>query len=258
MFSARKILVVDDDPVTRKMLEQVLTGKGHAVISASDGEDALWQFSAAGCGAVFTRLQLHGINGLELAQALHVRQPGLPVAVIADGGAALTQQHAASAGVAELLLEPLSIAQIAQSADRLLPAAYPDSEAQCPTTQGDAATARTVRKARGRLQNMVLFLLAPVFAFFYILAFPVVWLGMVLWSALNPKQELPEPDRQRRYALPPVRAGILKSIATMLAAVLVGVAFSVVGPLLGIGLLFSFAIQAWVRFGAKVIGPDET
>ena len=35
--SARKVLVVDDDPVIGKSFDRVLSGKGYAVITAKDG-----------------------------------------------------------------------------------------------------------------------------------------------------------------------------------------------------------------------------
>ena len=41
MTALRKVLVVDDDPVIGKSFDRVLTGKGYAVITAANGEEAL-------------------------------------------------------------------------------------------------------------------------------------------------------------------------------------------------------------------------
>jgi CheY-like chemotaxis protein len=41
MSSARRILLVDNDPAVRKSFEQVLSGKACDVVTASSGEDAL-------------------------------------------------------------------------------------------------------------------------------------------------------------------------------------------------------------------------
>ena len=40
MTALRKVLVVDDDPAVRKSFDRVLTGKGYAVITAENGEEA--------------------------------------------------------------------------------------------------------------------------------------------------------------------------------------------------------------------------
>ncbi len=41
MDAVKKVLVVDDDPIVGKSFDRVLTGKGYAVITALNGEDAL-------------------------------------------------------------------------------------------------------------------------------------------------------------------------------------------------------------------------
>ncbi len=45
MTASRKVLVVDDDPVVRKSFDRVLSGKGYAVITAENGEEALNKLS---------------------------------------------------------------------------------------------------------------------------------------------------------------------------------------------------------------------
>ena len=258
MSNARKILLVDADRIGRKNFEQVLAGKGYAVIPASSGEDALWQFSNGTYDAVFTDIRLRGMSGLELAEEIHARQPGLPVVIITGDGSAISQERAAGAGTTEFLHKPISPEQLADAADRLLPATNSDVVLQPQTAAAEAVPAQAMNKVAARLQNIVLFFLAPVFAFGYILAFPVVWLGVLVWSAFNEKKEAPEEAEQPLHSAEPGQPSVLKTIATLLVAVLIGVAFAVVGPILGIGLLFSYAIQAWVRLGAKAMGPSET
>lgn len=258
MNIARKILVVDDDPIVRNNVEQVLTGKGFAVIPVASGEDALWEFSHGRYDAVFTDILLRGMSGLELAEEIHARQPGLPVIIItSDDGAALLER-AEAAGVAEFLHKPLTPAQLAAAADRLPPATNSVSAMHPQLSADEVAPAHAMNKLAARLKSVILFFLAPVFALGYGLAFPVVWLGVVVWSAFNEEEETAEGVEQAVHPAAPAQPGVPKTIATMLIAVLIGVAFAVVGPILGIGLLFSYAIQAWVRLGAKAIGPSET
>ena len=257
MNNTRKILVVNDDPVVRKNIEEVLTDQGYAVVAASSGEDALWRFSTGTYDLVFADLLLRGISGLEVAEEIHARQPGLPVVIFTGDGSTAIQERAAAAGVTEFLHKPLSPEKIADAADRLLPARDSDSALQPQTPGAEVEPPKTMNQAVVRLQDMILFFLAPIFAFGYILAFPVVSLGVLLWSNFNTKVEAREEAEQALHAAAQGQPSVLKTVEAMLAALLIGVAFSAVGPLLGIGLLFSFAIQAWVRLGAKAMGPRE-
>lgn len=152
MNNTRKILVVNDDPVVSKNIEEVLTNQGYAVVVASSGEDALWQFSAGTYDAAFADLLLRGISGLEVAEEIHARQPGLPVVIFTGDGSAAIQERAAAAGVTEFLHKPLSPEQIADAADRLLPARDSDSALQ-PHGPRCSVTA---------LARSVIFLLAPL------------------------------------------------------------------------------------------------
>jgi len=71
-----KILLADDEPIARTMLEHWLTGWGHAVITAKDGQaalEALEQDSEIRCAVldwVMPRL-----DGVEVCRAIRVRRP---------------------------------------------------------------------------------------------------------------------------------------------------------------------------------------
>jgi CheY-like chemotaxis protein len=68
-----RILVVDDDAVSREIIAMLLEQAGYAVETADSGEAALLQLSAATSGrpaVVLTDLQMPGIAGVELARRL--------------------------------------------------------------------------------------------------------------------------------------------------------------------------------------------
>ena len=68
MSALRKVLVVDDDPVVGKSFNRVLSGKGYAVITAENGEEALAKLQSEHYDVVFTDLRMPGMNGLEVAE----------------------------------------------------------------------------------------------------------------------------------------------------------------------------------------------
>ena len=249
MSNVRKILLVDGDPVVRKSFEQVLSGKGYAVITASSGEDALWKLGDGTYDAVFTEIVMRGMSGLDVAEEIHARQPWLPVVIITGYGSGDAQERAAAAGVAEFLHKPLSPEQLAATADRLLQGTEPVAALQPQTPVAEVAPAQASTEPASRLKNVALFLLAPFIGLVYLSAFPVFALGMALWMALRQSEEA-EP----LHPAAPAKPSVLKTIAMMLAAVLIGVVYGVVAPILGIGLLLRFGFQAWGKLGAKAMG----
>ena len=75
MSTPKKILVVDDDPVIGKSFDRVLSGKGYAVITAADGEEALRKLSSETYDVVFTDIRMPGMSGLEVAERVKASQP---------------------------------------------------------------------------------------------------------------------------------------------------------------------------------------
>lgn len=249
MSDARKILVVGNDPAVRQSVEEVLSRKGHAVVSASSGEDALWKLGDGAYAAVFTDLVMRGMSGLDVAEEIHARRPGLPVVVIAGDGSGAAQERAAATGVAEFLHRPLSPERLADTVDRVLQAAASVAALQPQPPSVEVAIAQATSEPVSRLKSVLLFLLAPFVGLVYILIFPVVGLGM-LASLVQQEPEKAEPLRPAARA----KQNLLKTIAMMLAMTLAGVACAVIGPILGIGLLLWFSIEAWGKLGAKAMG----
>ena len=78
-----RILVVDDDPVTGRFLSNLLgEGGGFDVVCTTDPGKALQQASTERWDLVLTDVEMPGMTGLELLQALRRAAPNLPVVVI--------------------------------------------------------------------------------------------------------------------------------------------------------------------------------
>lgn len=255
MGNARRILLVDDDPAVSKTFEQVFSGKGYAVVTVASGEDALWQLGSGTFDAVFTDMVMRGMSGLEVAEEIRASQPRLPVVIITGYGSEAAQGRAA--GVAEFLHKPLSPEQLADTADRVLQAAESVAALQPQTQEAVAAPAQATTSSESRLKDVVLFLLAPFIALGYVLVFPIVGLGVLAYSALETKKQIPD-EAEALYPPAPVKPSLLKAIAMMLAMVLTGVVCGVLGPILGIGLVLWFGLEAWGKLGTKAMRPGQT
>jgi signal transduction histidine kinase/CheY-like chemotaxis protein len=78
-----RVLVVDDDPLVRRVAARILEKQGMRVLEASDAEEGLALHAAQPAGAavqmLLTDLVMPGANGRTLARLLRGRDPALPV-----------------------------------------------------------------------------------------------------------------------------------------------------------------------------------
>lgn len=81
-----RILVVDDDPSIRGMLQAGLGKAGYEVFEARDGEEAsrIWREAAA--DLVIADIYMPHRTGLQLIMELKEHNPSTPIIAISDGG----------------------------------------------------------------------------------------------------------------------------------------------------------------------------
>ena len=72
----KKILIVDDEPVTVKMLEPRLKAEGYEVLAAHSGEEGLEQCRASKPDAVILDIMMPDMGGNEVAAHMQ-EDPGL-------------------------------------------------------------------------------------------------------------------------------------------------------------------------------------
>jgi CheY-like chemotaxis protein len=182
MTTLKKILVVDDDPVVGKSFHRVLSGKGYAVITARDGQEALDRLAREDYDAVFTDIKMPGMSGIEVAARVKATRPWLPVVIVTGYGSDANEAAARKAGVAAFLRKPLSPEMIEESAHAVVPEDRPNAAATAvaapkPATPPPAVQWRVATFAR----NVGLFFAAPFIGLAYVIALPFVGLGMLAW-----------------------------------------------------------------------------
>ena len=67
MLAAMRILIAEDDPVSRELLRHALEGHGHQVTAAADGRAALAAFQAAPADMVITDWMMPEMDGPRFA-----------------------------------------------------------------------------------------------------------------------------------------------------------------------------------------------
>jgi CheY-like chemotaxis protein len=235
MTTLKKVLVVDDDPVVGKSFDRVLSGKGYAVITARDGEEALSKLSSETYDLVYTDIKMPGMSGLEVAERVKASQPWLPVVIITGYGTDANEARAGAAGVADFLRKPLSPEMIEGSAHKALleKAAGAAAPAEVPAIlQPVAAEKESARGSVGlAIKNVALFFAAPFIGLAYILAFPFVGLGMLAWMGSKTLMQRRAPRKVAIY---------LKNVGMFVIAPFVGLAYIIAFPFIG------FAMLAWI------------
>jgi CheY-like chemotaxis protein len=234
MSTLKKILVVDDDPVVGTSFNRVLTGKGYAVITARNGDEALSKLNNERYDLVFTDIKMPGMSGLEVAERVKASQPWLPVVIITGYGTEANEARAEAAGVSGFLHKPLSPEMIEGTTEKALldraAVAAPETMAE-PAIAAPAAAEEAAHGAGRTLKNVALFFAAPFVGLAYILAFPFVGLGMVAW--IGGKAAM-------KYTAVRKTAAIAQRVGIFVGGPLLGLAFVILMPWIGAAML------AWI------------
>ena len=72
----KKILIVDDDPILRKVLESSLQQKGYQVVSVESGKSALIQFGQDVPDIIISDISMPEMNGFEFCRQLRSQPSG--------------------------------------------------------------------------------------------------------------------------------------------------------------------------------------
>ena len=94
-LASRTVLLVEDDPALRKAIRGVLERAGYAVVDVGSGIHALQLARALpdGVGLLVTDLDLPGLAGWEVADALASLQPQIQTLFISGRVPALMRAH---------------------------------------------------------------------------------------------------------------------------------------------------------------------
>lgn len=115
-----RMLVVDNEPKMRQILEFSLSSMGHEVVQASDGVQALAAVNAVHFDLVLTDLRMPRKDGLELLRELRQRGENVPVIVLTAYGTIETAVEAMKLGAADYIIRPFEIETIELAVTRTL------------------------------------------------------------------------------------------------------------------------------------------
>ncbi|MFN3545556.1 MAG: sigma 54-interacting transcriptional regulator [Thiobacillus sp.] len=106
------ILVVDDDAALRELITLRLEANGFRVDAVGSGEAALARLAVARPDAVLTDMQMDGMDGMALFNAIRARDPALPVIVLTAHGTIPDAVAATQQGLFGYLTKPYDAATL--------------------------------------------------------------------------------------------------------------------------------------------------
>jgi len=115
---ATKVLLVDDNAIVRDMLVDLVTSFGCAPEPASSGREALELFDRGHYDIVLTDLLMPGMSGWEVLEAVHERNPNMPVVII-TGSPVVDDPRAAKRNVA-VVKKPVDVAALENLVKRMV------------------------------------------------------------------------------------------------------------------------------------------
>ena len=148
--SRQKVLIVDDEPDIRELLEITLGRMKLDTYSARDVGEALGLLKRETFDLCLTDMRLPDGTGLELVQHIQQRYPQVPVAMITAYGNVETAINALKAGAFDFLSKPVDLGRLRELVASALLLAVPGSAIDR-RLLGDSLPMRNLRKQIDKL-----------------------------------------------------------------------------------------------------------
>ncbi len=118
----KKVLVVDDSPTERHVLEQIMREAGFEVISASNGEEGVAKTKSERPDLVLMDVVMPGMNGYQATREIAKSKDtaGIPVIICTSRGADTDKVWGLRQGAQEYLVKPISKPVLLQKVQKIL------------------------------------------------------------------------------------------------------------------------------------------
>jgi two-component system cell cycle response regulator DivK len=121
----KKILVVDDNPVSRELIREVLENSDQLVLEAENGEEALERITDENPDLVLLDIQLPVFDGYEVLRRIR-SDPGwrkVPVIALTAYAMQKDREKAVAAGFDAYMTKPVDVGTLRKQVRKML---YPD------------------------------------------------------------------------------------------------------------------------------------
>src|SRR5262245_26152948 len=114
-MAAKKILVVDDEPEVRQLMEQFLTDKGFDVRVAENGRQGLAALDSFAPDVVLLDMHMPELDGIETLKLLAARSAPPPVIMVTVNDDVQTTSRLLQLGAADYVPKPFDLDYLEQA-----------------------------------------------------------------------------------------------------------------------------------------------
>jgi DNA-binding NtrC family response regulator len=115
-----RILIVDDEPIKRSVLEDELSAAGYAVVTAASPSEAAQELAKSTFEVVVTDIRMPGQDGLSFLREIKRQKPAQAAIVMTAYGSIETAIEAMKIGAFDYLQKPFSTEELILKLDKLL------------------------------------------------------------------------------------------------------------------------------------------
>ena len=115
---SKRILVVDDDPDIRQVLQDRLNSYGYLVETAINGREALDALNRNTFDGMVLDIRMPEIDGIEVLRQTRKTHPALPVVMVTASTVRNSVIEAMGVGAQAYLLKPFDAVQLKQAVER--------------------------------------------------------------------------------------------------------------------------------------------
>jgi len=116
----RHILIVDDEPLVRSSLSELLTLLGYTVSTAGNGKEALELLRDYTADIIITDIKMPEMDGIQLLNQVKKRHPEVPVILITGYGSIDSAVEAMKQGAYDYITKPIVDSEIKIVIERLM------------------------------------------------------------------------------------------------------------------------------------------
>ena len=113
-----RVLIVDDEPADLILLRNIVEASGHEVYVAHDGEKAFKTYLGQSIEIVITDLDMPGVDGLELIEALRALYPEARIIAVSGKGQTLLDE-AKRTGAFMVFSKPIDAHELVEALEKL-------------------------------------------------------------------------------------------------------------------------------------------
>ncbi len=109
-----QVLIIDDDESIRSLLNLYFEQEGYEVETVATGEHAIERFEVGRFQLVMLDYYMPGMNGLEVASVIHIRDPEVTIALITGMAHTLANVDLEPTGITKVFSKPFDMCEIAE------------------------------------------------------------------------------------------------------------------------------------------------